>query len=238
MSSPILKLAQGERKDPKRCKKIDAIRLKKYISCFIYQSRDLPINEFVRKIKAPVEHILNSHDFYDPEWFWEKQLDDKQLELTAAHMKQKYDESAHSESQSESSSHFSWSTCSSSVQAFDDEIDDGSNGDVSWKETDHTDSDSEVEEEEDIGLDEEENNKCKFFLEYSKMYNFDQLLFKVDDLQEMKLREKTINERTERGYYRSKIVHEDLYSQTLTEYSPLCHPSHATSTKSSVEHSE
>ena len=35
MSSPIFKLAQGESKDAKRCKEIDAMRLKKYIGCFI-----------------------------------------------------------------------------------------------------------------------------------------------------------------------------------------------------------
>ena len=35
-ASPIFKLAQGQSKDPKRCKKIDAMRFKKYIGCWIY----------------------------------------------------------------------------------------------------------------------------------------------------------------------------------------------------------
>ena len=114
-------------------------------------------------------------------------------------MKQKYNASVHSEYQSKSSSHYSWSTCSLSVQVFDDEINDGSDGDISWKETDHTDSGSEVEEEEDIGLNEEEKKKYNFFLKYNKTYNFDQLIFTVDDLEEMELRENTTNKRTERG---------------------------------------
>ena len=85
MSSSIFKLAQGESKDSKRCKKIDAMRLKKYIGCFIYQKRDLPNDQFVRKLKAPVEHMFNCHDFCDPEWCWAKQPDDSNwisLQLT------------------------------------------------------------------------------------------------------------------------------------------------------------
>ena len=35
----------------------------------------------------------------------------------------------------------------------------------------------------------------------------------------MKLREKTMSERTERGYYRSKEDHEELYWQIMEEYS-------------------
>ena len=160
MASPIFKLAQKESKDPKRCKKIDAMRLKKYIGCFIYQNHHLPIDEFMRKAKAPVEHMFNSH-----EWCWAKQLDDKQLELTTAHMKRKHDEDQlrDSDSDSDSFSHSSWSTCSDSdVQDGGD--DEGDDSDVSWNPpVNCVESDSDDEEEEDFGLDEDELKECSFF---------------------------------------------------------------------------
>ena len=46
------------------------------------------------------------------------------------------------------------------------------------------------------------------FLKYNETYGCDRLIFTSDDLEEMKLREKTMSELTERGYYRSKQDHE------------------------------
>ena len=59
----------------------------------------------------------------------------------------------------------------------------------------------------------------QFFLKYNETYDCDRLIFTSDDLEEMKLREKTMSERTERGYYRSKQDHEELYWQIMEEYS-------------------
>ena len=71
MMAPIYKMV-SDTTDPRRCKKNDANRLKKYCSCYIYQNRYLPLAEFVRKAKALVEHILNNHEWYDREWCWAK----------------------------------------------------------------------------------------------------------------------------------------------------------------------
>ena len=68
MSTPFFKMAQGETKDPMRCKKIDAMRLKKYIGCWIYQNNNLPIDQFMEKVKAPVEHLFDCHKLCDAEW--------------------------------------------------------------------------------------------------------------------------------------------------------------------------
>ena len=57
---------------------------------FIYQNKNLPIDEFMQKNKARVERMFNCHDFCDQEWFWTKQVDKQQIELTTAHMKRKY----------------------------------------------------------------------------------------------------------------------------------------------------
>ena len=119
----------------------------------------------MRKAKAPVEHMFNSHEWCDLEWCWAKQLDDKQLELTTAHMKRKYDEDQlrDSDSDSDSSSHSSWSTCSDSdVQ--DEGDDEGDDSDVSWNPpVNCVESYSDDEEEEDFGLDEDELKECSFF---------------------------------------------------------------------------
>ena len=88
MASPFFKLAQGETKDPQRCKKIDAMRLKRYTGCWIYHNHHLPIDEFMVKEKALVEHLFNCHEWCDAEWCWAKQLDEKEVELTNKHAKQ------------------------------------------------------------------------------------------------------------------------------------------------------
>ena len=59
MAKPLFKLAKSESKNPEKCKKIDALRLKKYIGCWIYQNRNLPIDEMMAKSSAPVEHLFN-----------------------------------------------------------------------------------------------------------------------------------------------------------------------------------
>ena len=62
------------------CKKIDALRLKKYISCFIGKSHNLPLEEFCTAAKAPVEHLFNCHEWCDPSWCWAKELSQRSFE--------------------------------------------------------------------------------------------------------------------------------------------------------------
>ena len=64
-------------KDPTKEKNIDAMRMKKYIACFVYKNRLLPIYEFVRKSRAPVEHLFNCHEWCDSDWCWAKNLTEK-----------------------------------------------------------------------------------------------------------------------------------------------------------------
>ena len=68
MSGPIFSLAKSEGKNPAKCKKIDALRIKKYIGCYIYQNRAQSIEVMMAKAKAPVEHLFNSHEWCDLEW--------------------------------------------------------------------------------------------------------------------------------------------------------------------------
>ena len=69
-------------KDPSKCKMIDALRIKKYLGCFIYKNRTLPLNEFVKKGRAPIEHLFNCHEWCDSEWCYAKDLTEKSHERT------------------------------------------------------------------------------------------------------------------------------------------------------------
>ena len=64
-------------KDPSKCKTIDALRIKKYLGCWIYTNRHLPLAEFVNKSRAPIEHLFNCHEWCDAEWCWSKALTEK-----------------------------------------------------------------------------------------------------------------------------------------------------------------
>ena len=61
-------------KDPFKCKKIDALRIKKYTGCCIYKNRSLPMKDFVANAKAPVEHLFNDHQWCHEDWCWAKGL--------------------------------------------------------------------------------------------------------------------------------------------------------------------
>jgi len=91
MAAPIFKLVK-DTKNPHECKKIDAMRVKKYIGCYIYKNRNLPLDEFVRRARAPIEHLFDCHEWCDKEWCWAKELDDAQHKVILSNMKQKEEE--------------------------------------------------------------------------------------------------------------------------------------------------
>ena len=80
MCSPIYKMITNT-KDPSKCKKIDFLRVKKYISCYIYQNKSSPLEDLVKRARAPIEHLFNVHKWCDPEWCWSKSLDDQQEKM-------------------------------------------------------------------------------------------------------------------------------------------------------------
>ena len=76
MCKPFFKMVT-KTKDPRKCKNIDALRVKKYLGCFIYLNRHLPLDEFVLKSRAPIEHLFNCHEWCDSEWCWAKSITEK-----------------------------------------------------------------------------------------------------------------------------------------------------------------
>ena len=136
MAAPFFKLVK-DTKNPHECKKIDAMRVKKYIGCYIYKNRNLPLDEFVRRARAPIEHLLDCH-----EWCRAKELDDAQHKVILSNMKQKeeaVDLPAFSSSSSEDSGSGSESDTHQSDSAKFSDVDSDS---VEWSDDEAVSSDS------------------------------------------------------------------------------------------------
>jgi len=71
-------------KDPSKCKTIDALRIKKYLGCYIYKSRNLPLDVFVKNSRAPIEQLFNCYEWCDSERCWAKAMTEKSHEATIA----------------------------------------------------------------------------------------------------------------------------------------------------------
>ena len=91
MATPIFKLVK-DTKNPHECKKIDAMQVKTYIGCYIYQNRHLPSDEFVRRARDPIEHLSDCHEWCDAEWCWAKELDNSRHKVILSNRKQKEEE--------------------------------------------------------------------------------------------------------------------------------------------------
>ena len=76
ISKPFFKMVD-KTKDPTKCKTIDALRLKKYLGCYIYKNSHLDLNEFVMKSRASIEYLFNCHEWCDSEWCYAKALTEK-----------------------------------------------------------------------------------------------------------------------------------------------------------------
>ena len=76
MAAPVFKLVSSS-KDPDRVKNIDALRLKKYFSCYINQNRSISFQYFRDNAFAPAEHLFDNHEFCDAAWCWSKDLMEK-----------------------------------------------------------------------------------------------------------------------------------------------------------------
>ena len=187
MSAPILKLV-GNSKNPRECKKIDALRIKNYIGCFIYQNRDLPLSKMIKKANAPIEHTFNYHEWCDKEWCWAKQLDLRQFKLTTnvlEHINENKPESENSsDSDLESITTNEVEGASYGAEERSDMAEGANNGvtranleigrsnleigrseddddDSDWETVCSIDSDDEIDEVN--GLDDEEIKECDFF---------------------------------------------------------------------------
>ena len=80
MVKEVFKLALKS-KAKSECEKIDALRLKKYIGCWIAKNKSLPFDELKAKRKAPIEHLFGNHEWCDSDWCFSKELDEARDQL-------------------------------------------------------------------------------------------------------------------------------------------------------------
>ena len=72
-------------KKKSECEKIDALRLKKYLGCWVGKSKLLPFDEFKKLANAPVEHLFGCHEWCDSSWCYAVEIDQaRQTYNTAA----------------------------------------------------------------------------------------------------------------------------------------------------------
>ena len=60
-----------------KIKYIDALRLKKYTACYIFQARKADFTTFCCSAMAPVDHMFWNHAFFDEAWCWARDLDEQ-----------------------------------------------------------------------------------------------------------------------------------------------------------------
>ena len=76
MLKPIFALVSST-KNPDEVKHVDALRLRKYTSCYITRHRTDDFTSFFRNARAPVEHLFSNHEFCDASWCWTKEIDER-----------------------------------------------------------------------------------------------------------------------------------------------------------------
>ena len=50
------------------------------------------MDEFVRRARAPIEHLFDCHEWCDKEWCWAKELDDAQHKVVISNMQKNVEE--------------------------------------------------------------------------------------------------------------------------------------------------
>ena len=73
MAKPIFALANLSLKKS-TCRKVHALRLKKYIGFYIKQNRKLGYQALKKNRMAPVDHLFDSHKSCDKKWCWIKEM--------------------------------------------------------------------------------------------------------------------------------------------------------------------
>ena len=76
MLKPIFAMVAST-KNPDEVKHVDALRLRKYTSCYITWHRTDDFSSFLHNARAPVEHLFSNHEFCDASWCWTKEIDER-----------------------------------------------------------------------------------------------------------------------------------------------------------------
>ena len=193
-------------KDPTKCKKHDADRLKKYIGCYISKSKHLPLEEFCLKARAPVEHLFNCHEWCDGSWCWAKELSDKAFDEIMS--KKEKDDVQLNDSISRSGD----DQLNDNISQPDDSSYDSTGSDYYDNGSDRSDEEG---DEETLAMSTEEKVDVKQLFAFEASYLDDEegAIFSVSDRERLRERELAMMKRNTEGYYRCKIKHAALYEE-------------------------
>ena len=225
MCKEVFKLAL-QSKQSSGCELIDALRLKKYIGCFVYKNRHLPPEKFAAKAMAPIEHLFDCHEWCDPEWCYAKEIENRVDTLLTSKKSMCIpcpttdNDAASNGGENNDNTDDAESEAADDVNSNDDD-DSAFNSDACSLPSDAT------EEEYDT----DDNDKMCFFttLPDDELEN---VVFADTDLDALKEKEKNLREKKANKYYRNKERDAKLYSQLRECYSPhitvekltmLCH---------------
>ena len=87
------------------------------------------------------------------------------------------------------------------------------------------DEDIDDTDDEHIVMSSEEKNEVKYLSIFQKYTdNFDEEIMTVESVEELKKLEIIMMERTDKGYYRCKIQHEEFYNECMLAYAKYCKP--------------
>ena len=63
-------------KSIKKIKKLDALRLKKYYSYYIKMNREKSVEDMMKNIMAPLDHMFDDHHLCDSKWCYKKRAEE------------------------------------------------------------------------------------------------------------------------------------------------------------------
>ena len=210
MSKPAFSKVSNT-KDPSKCKKVDALRLKKYIGCFISQSKNLPLKEFCSLAKAPVEHLFNCHEWCDPSWCWARNLSDSIFKEITTKMKTTCLNVDENQS-NRTLDNVSISDFSSGGSDFN-----GASSEESEYDNDNNDDDS-------IFISEDEKRQLYSIDDIVGKEDCEEVMFSIEDRQKFKEHELSIMKRNSSSYYRCKVKHSELYHQMTLDMARFISP--------------
>ena len=203
-------------KDPKKCKKHDANRLKKYIGCYIAKSKNLPLEEFCLKARAPVEHLFNCHEWCDSSWCWAKELSDKAFNDIMSKRDSDGQLNDHITPQCDGQLNDSISPqCDDQLNDNISQHDDSSfdstgsdfydNGSVTSDEGDDDDEGGGNDDALEMSAEEKEDVKQLFSFEASYLDDNEGAIFSISDQERLRERELAMMKRNKEGYYCCKV---------------------------------
>ena len=237
-------------KNPDEVKTIDALRIKKYYSLYISQNKTKHFDEFVANARAPIEHLFDNHVFCDPTWCWAKTINDKlhnaitktvnEKKVTSNDVLLNGDDSI----EDVTTDDLSYEALENHwLEALDIQYGDGDeyghgdgdverltkNGDVDEEynpgsDVDDDEFDEDTEEEDD---DDEDRNFMTDELNYELAicdvmdnYSIEKTIFTDLELDDLKIKERALIERGDKGYYRNKNTHKHAYTKICQALEP------------------